>query len=65
MKPAPEAEPMSEPEEPWPRGSPDQLELFFASVCAAARRLPIVARAQLQRNVLDNLLRAEMAADES
>ncbi|KAJ2945355.1 hypothetical protein O0L34_g154 [Tuta absoluta] len=71
-----DAEPAPDPEaeeyEPWSAaaGEPhasaadtDALELFFASVCASARRLPTPQRRQLKRLVLDALLRCEADAE--
>lgn len=50
-------EPEAEPDEARPRGpggttaAPGSLELFFASVCQSARRLPAHAQATLKRQV--------------
>ncbi|XP_026321503.1 uncharacterized protein LOC113231409 isoform X2 [Hyposmocoma kahamanoa] len=65
----PEHEPEGGPDEARPRGAggaggaegaaPGSLELFFASVCQSARRLPAHAQANLKRQVLEVLLRAE------
>ncbi|XP_049876243.1 uncharacterized protein LOC126373931 isoform X2 [Pectinophora gossypiella] len=45
--------------------APDALELFFASVCASARRLPRPLQRALKRQVLDALLHAEQRADDA
>ncbi|XP_047032265.1 transcription factor Adf-1-like [Helicoverpa zea] len=47
--------------EAWEPPAPehDSLELFFASVCQSAKRLPRKHQAALKRHVLDALLRAE------
>ncbi|XP_073961617.1 uncharacterized protein [Choristoneura fumiferana] len=50
--------------EPWEAsGDNDSLELFFASVCQSAKRLPKTYQDQLKRQVLDALLRTEEEAD--
>lgn len=45
----------------WDTGHADQdsLELFFASVCQSAKRLPRRLQNSLKRQVLDALLRVE------
>ncbi|XP_023947026.1 uncharacterized protein LOC112052252 [Bicyclus anynana] len=59
--PEPEApEPPEADEADWePGGDHDALDLFFASVCQSAKRLPRRLHRGLKRDVLDALLRAE------
>ncbi|KAM3957526.1 uncharacterized protein ACR2FA_008495 [Aphomia sociella] len=59
-----EAEEQSDPEsEVWDPGNPsgdqDSLDLFFASVCQSAKRLPRRLQNQVKKQVLDVLLRVE------
>lgn len=52
VEPAPASPERDEPEaEAGPRGAAS-LDLFFASVCQSARRLPAHAQANLKRQVL-------------
>ncbi|GBP46699.1 hypothetical protein EVAR_86952_1 [Eumeta japonica] len=53
------AAPVSPGAPPPDSQEPEALELFFASVCQSTRRLPLRYQHQIQRHVLELVLRAE------
>ncbi|KAL0870840.1 hypothetical protein ABMA27_004684 [Loxostege sticticalis] len=61
-----EAPPSDQESEAWDPGSDqDSLELFFASICQSAKRLPRRLQHQLKRQTLDSLLRLEEELEDS